>query len=432
MNTTPLTKLFFVSVLACWTYNKVHSQSDDSPPVFRPRTDTNAPRDLQQLREELNRASDSKGAVNPLGNFLQRNAEPAKSARLEIGPNVPDKEAQQKPTIDPKSNKLKLAPATSIAKSAKGIVMLPAPRITIIQQASPQTSNSVVDGFRPVRFVSDLEASVRPSLQDPVAFASANIPIVTQPNGYIANYQAGPEYPSVGPTPGFPGTSNILPNSYGNSAIAPNNFPPILPGATNQPPAGLGTPPPIISNPIPNTPLLNPAGNPGTIPNQPTPYPPQNYNPAPPNYTNPPMGPGFSGSVPMRSPSDGVMPSYPRSAPVVNSAPFVSSPPCQFDARYMVSQNVYRQSVDPCAQPMRGGNAYAPSPYAGQPNSSPFAYVPPTGMAYNNNGYNSGYRSLIGFGQSLNNAYLGRGIIGQPTAYVDGQPFRNFLRYIFP
>ena len=28
--------------------------------------------------------------------------------------------------------------------------------------------------------------------------------------------------------------------------------------------------------------------------------------------------------------------------------------------------------------------------------------------------------------------YLGQGIIGQPTAYVDGQPIRNLLRYVFP
>jgi hypothetical protein len=28
--------------------------------------------------------------------------------------------------------------------------------------------------------------------------------------------------------------------------------------------------------------------------------------------------------------------------------------------------------------------------------------------------------------------YLGQGIIGQPVAYVDGEPVRNFVRYIFP
>ena len=429
MNTTPLAKLIFVFVVAGLTYSKVHSQSDDSPPVFRPRTDANAARDLQHLRNELNKASDSKGAVNSLGNFLQRNAEPAVTARLEIGPNAPDKESQQKPTLDPTSTQRKLAPAASLAKSTKGIVMLPGPRITIIQQASPQLSSSVVDGFRPVRFASDLEASVRPALPGPVAFASANIPILTRPDGYIANYQAAPEYPTVGTIPGFMDPS-ILPNQPGIPAILPSYTQPNLP--MSQPPTSYG-PPTIISNPLPNTSPLSPTGIPGAAYTQPTPYPPQNYNPNPQNYNpNPPMSPGFSGGVPMRSPTDSVMPVYPRSAPVVNGAPFVSSPPCQFDARYMVSRDVYRQSVDPCAQPLRGGNAYAPSPYAPQSGGSPFAYAPPTGMAYNNNGYNSGYRSLIGFGQSLNNAYLGRGIIGQPTAYVDGQPFRNFLRYIFP
>ena len=33
---------------------------------------------------------------------------------------------------------------------------------------------------------------------------------------------------------------------------------------------------------------------------------------------------------------------------------------------------------------------------------------------------------------SAQGAQLGQGIIGQPTAYINGQPVRNFLRYIFP
>ena len=33
---------------------------------------------------------------------------------------------------------------------------------------------------------------------------------------------------------------------------------------------------------------------------------------------------------------------------------------------------------------------------------------------------------------SAQGARLGQGIIGQPTAYIDGQPVRNLLRYIFP
>jgi hypothetical protein len=45
---------------------------------------------------------------------------------------------------------------------------------------------------------------------------------------------------------------------------------------------------------------------------------------------------------------------------------------------------------------------------------------------------NAGYRPLFTLGQEKNNAVLGRGIIGQPTAYVPGQCFRNFLRYLSP
>ena len=33
---------------------------------------------------------------------------------------------------------------------------------------------------------------------------------------------------------------------------------------------------------------------------------------------------------------------------------------------------------------------------------------------------------------SAQGARLGQGIIGQPTAYIDGQPIRNLLRYVFP
>ena len=66
-------------------------------------------------------------------------------------------------------------------------------------------------------------------------------------------------------------------------------------------------------------------------------------------------------------------------------------------------------------------------------NASPFAYAPPAAMppATLYAPANAGYVPLVGFGQGAN-AQLGRGLYGQPTAYVDGQPVRNFLRYIFP
>ena len=391
-----------------------------SSPLFRPRSDTNAANDLQLLLAELNKANDVNGAVNPLGNFLQRNSEPSEPTRLEIRPTGPDREAQQKPTIDPKTAKQRLAPNSTSTKTFRAIGVLPGPRYTIIQQASPQLRNSTADGFRPARFVSDIEANARPSLQYPVTFAGANLPMERQSNSVITNYQ--PEIPGTGANPGY---SPVLPNSL---PVLPNNLPNYpgtfpsssLPlGGTNPIPtynAPGSVMPPVISNPIPN--------------NVPGYNSPQVYST--PINPNPSMGvnPGFSVLNPMRSPSDSVMPNSPRSYPIVNGAPFVSSPPCQFDARYMVSQNAYRQAVDPCAQTRCGApSGYAPSPYATQPGGSPFSYVPPTAMPYTNN---SGYRPLIGFGQSLSNAYLGRGIIGQPTAYVGGQPVRNFLRYLSP
>ncbi len=42
------------------------------------------------------------------------------------------------------------------------------------------------------------------------------------------------------------------------------------------------------------------------------------------------------------------------------------------------------------------------------------------------------YTPLLNFRNMPAGTYLGQGIIGQPTAYVDGQPLRNLLRYISP
>jgi hypothetical protein len=39
---------------------------------------------------------------------------------------------------------------------------------------------------------------------------------------------------------------------------------------------------------------------------------------------------------------------------------------------------------------------------------------------------------LINFGQNRNPVQVGQGIVGQPVAYVPGQRFRNWIRYVFP
>jgi len=438
--TITLKRSLFFAALAMSCLGSLEALRAQSGPTFRTRTDANAERDLQRLREELNKATDANGPVNPLGAFLQRDAEAiqkakandaAEGARLDIGPSERDheldNESKSAPRLDPSATKRQLAPAP-LKTPPRTIGVLPGPRYTIIQHASPQIR--VVDGFRPARLEADGEATVRPSLQYPVTLASANLPIVGQKTNVVANLQevpfgsnpnnAIPSIPSgvFNPGAGFQPPTDIIPNQ----PVIPNAFNPFPPNDATSRPSLPINPNPINYNSVPSTiyGTAIPNGNPSLNPN-----PPQTFT-APPSFPAAPMQGQSYNAVPLANPNNNnILPSYPRPSSIVNGARFVSNAPCQFDARYMVSREAYRQSADPCAP---RGSPYAP--YATQP--SGFSYVPQTGMAYNNNGYNSGYRSLIGFGQTLDNAYLGRGIIGQPTAYVDGQPVRNFLRYIFP
>jgi hypothetical protein len=39
---------------------------------------------------------------------------------------------------------------------------------------------------------------------------------------------------------------------------------------------------------------------------------------------------------------------------------------------------------------------------------------------------------LVNLGQTRNPVVVGQGIIGQPVAYVPGQPMRNWIRWVFP
>ena len=78
----------------------------------------------------------------------------------------------------------------------------------------------------------------------------------------------------------------------------------------------------------------------------------------------------------------------------------------------------------------------APGPSVPSTGAVPGGYLPPTlppnltPNLYTPN--NSGYTPFFSLGQENYNVQLGRGIIGQPTVYVPGQPIRNFMRYISP
>ena len=441
------------------------AQTENKDPAFRPRSDSGATRDTQALREQLNKMKDSRGPINPLGEFLQRNSQPLQN---EFGR---DTESEQRPALRNGPDDFRSSESTPDPKRSKGVVLLPGPKFTIIQQASPsQASYAALDTFRPARFVSDSEATSRPTLQAPVSFASADVPVLGKTIPVAAYYQLGPVLPGgnggPAPRPSLPNAVPLAtcappPTTFGSpTTFAPPPTMFVPPPATYGPPTTFA-PPPAMYVPPPATFVAPPTTfvQPPTTFVQPPTYVPQSFPQTsipqgfsqvnPPPITSMPIGglgpsggvltnPGTTfvapppyyptnptnlatGGAPMRSPSDIMPRSQPRSN-TINGPPFVSQPPCQFDADYMVSSDVYRQSLDPCAvtssaDDMRSG-------------ASPFSYVPPTSMATTVR--KSHHRPIIGFGQTLDNSYASRGIVGQPKLYKDGQPVRNFVRYLTP
>lgn len=148
-----------------------------------------------------------------------------------------------------------------------------------------------------------------------------------------------------------------------------------------------------------------------------------------------------------------------NSNPVASGYPFVSPPPGQryLTSPYMGPKNLpiqytsyqrnvsYQQPVPGTVmpqnvQPTMGQPVYNPNNPGVYPvnyqcaDGAMGAYVPPTytpnSSMYSAN--NNGYRPLFSLGQENYNVQLGRGLYGQPTVYVPGQPIRNFFRYIFP
>ena len=118
------------------------------------------------------------------------------------------------------------------------------------------------------------------------------------------------------------------------------------------------------------------------------------------------------------------VPSY-NGGTVASGPPYVTPAPRQFDACYMVEPS-YTNTNGNC-----GGPPVANTPtYSGLPGTvSPPTYMPnqvPQGLYPQ---ANTGARPLFGLGQQNYNIQFGRGLFGQPKAYVPGQYVRNFFRY---
>ncbi len=111
-----------------------------------------------------------------------------------------------------------------------------------------------------------------------------------------------------------------------------------------------------------------------------------------------------------------------------SSAGIANTPPVLPQNQPVLGVYPQYQSYSQCAPagiPTYPGTGQVPGTYTPAtitPNLTPGLYSP----------NNSGYSPLFSLGQENYNVQLGRGIIGQPTVYVPGQPFRNFLRYLSP
>jgi len=141
-------------------------------------------------------------------------------------------------------------------------------------------------------------------------------------------------------------------------------------------------------------------------------------------FTTPAYPSTANPSVGLAPQSNYGVPSYNRGT-VASGLPYVTPAPRQFDACYMVEPS-YTSSNGNCGGPPLANTP----PYSGLPGTvSPPTYMPnqvPQGIYPQ---ANIGARPLIGLGQQNYNIQFGRGLFGQPKAYVPGQYVRNFIRY---
>lgn len=123
----------------------------------------------------------------------------------------------------------------------------------------------------------------------------------------------------------------------------------------------------------------------------------------------------------------------------VNANRVVARPPqnCVCAPVNNVPSGLFRQSNVPANQVPAINSTSAAGGYAYQPYQfQPGLGVPQFGRQesvlapfFRGSGV---YTPLLPIFAMPQGTYIGQGIIGQPTAYVNGQPLRNLLRYVFP
>lgn len=252
----------------------------------------------------------------------------------------------------------------------------------------------------------------------------------------VAMQSGGFEFPTQGAVQGGP--SGGVPNNFS----VPNQFsPPPLntPPALSSPPANLQPAPQPPSFATPSQPLRPSA--PALVPRSQTP---QVLAPQTPSANLPNNFP------PARSPAPRTLPNFNPSS----MADYQPVPPPQISNGGFATMGDCRLITPPSSYTAMspygasGGCGVAPTSYAG-PYSPPPAQIaapaamPPAGFApqgapgaFGQTGVPGGspmaapVGSLVTFGQENYAVQVGQGLWGQPVAYVPGQSFRNWLRYM--
>jgi hypothetical protein len=401
--------------------NPLRDENKSGAIQFQPRSDEYSAADLKQLRWILSQIKNEKGEPDPLADYVAKPS--SQEERDKRSHWKDDDEAHVKPKLFKKADDY-VSP--DLQPSSIGQTPPVTGPITPASATGP-SQRVVVETIADPCFV---PLYARMPLK--AAYVSSNMPSIGSERSAFQ--------PNV-PTNRLNQNDSVLPNS--GMSVLPNSGMPYNP-AFNPPYNPAFNPP---AN-LPYNPPANPAFNPpvGGMPNNVTNPPMSNIGPStatpivpsPSGFTNTPMTGGMTMPAPPPTyanpstinPYTAVPPAprYDTRSTFINSQPFVGGPVVTRDASHMVSPTVYRQNV-PCTT--CGNQPYAPGPTMGA-TGSPFSYAPQAYFPSSFNGVNTTFKPLVGFGQNVNLSQLGRGIVGQPVAYMPSQPLRNVLRYLFP
>jgi len=205
--------------------------------------------------------------------------------------------------------------------------------------------------------------------------------------------------------------------SQPNTSIPPTYSPPQTPPSTAQPlrPSA----PDLQPAPVPQTPNVRLPGNTPSPGNSPMP----NRTVAPNQF--PPAGSPAPRQLPMNGPPS-LADYQPVPPPEISNGGFATMADCR-----LISPPSSYTAMSPYGTVGGCGSGVSPIAYA-EPYLPPAAQIAaPAAMPPLTTGLTAApVKSLVTFGQENYPVQVGQGLWGQPVAYVPGQRFRNWLRYI--